>query len=158
MDHIWMTQALQLAYLANDQDEVPVGAVLVVNDRVIGQAYNQVRHKHDPSAHAEIEAIRQGCLHLKNERLPGATLYVTLEPCLMCLGVMLQARISRLVFGTRDFRAGAAGSKLNLASGFGAYASIQVDEGICQAECEQLLTSFFQACRLGCKAQQMHLQ
>lgn len=143
MDQFWMAQAVALAQQAKHQDEVPVGAVLVINQHVIGQAHNQVRMKHDPSAHAEMEAIRQGCLHLKNERLPGATLYVTLEPCLMCLGVMLQARITRLVFGTRDFRAGAAGSKLNLTTGFGVYASIQVDEGICQDACEQLLTDFF---------------
>jgi tRNA(adenine34) deaminase len=80
---------------------------------------------------------------MKNERLPGATLYVTLEPCVMCMGALLQARIERLVFGTRDFRAGAAGSKINLAQGLGAYASVGVDEGVCQKECESLLTDFF---------------
>jgi tRNA(adenine34) deaminase len=144
MDKTWMNLALQLAEQANQNEEVPVGAVLVLENQVIGQGFNQVIATHDPSAHAEVVAIRQACLHLKNERLPGATLYVTLEPCLMCLGAMLQARISRLVFGTRDFRTGAAGSKLNLATGFGAYASIQVDEGVCQAACEDLLKRFFQ--------------
>lgn len=147
-DQQWMTKAIELAELAAHREEVPVGAIIVIHEKIIGQGFNQTRSKHDPSAHAEIEAIRQACQHMENERLPGATLYVTLEPCVMCMGALLHARIDRLVFGTRDFRAGAAGSKLNLASGIEAYGQVQVDEGICQAACASLLTQFFLPKRL----------
>lgn len=147
MDKVWMQRALELAALGKTDNEVPVGAVLVLNGECIAQAHNQVRSRFDPTAHAEIQVIRQACATLQNERLPGATLYVTLEPCAMCMGALLHARVDRLVFGTRDFRAGAAGSKINLAQGLGAYPSIQVDEGVCQKECEVLLKDFFQLLR-----------
>lgn len=142
-DLYWMRQALELASQARQEGEVPVGAVLVYQDKLIGKGYNQVIAKQDPTLHAEIVAIRQACSNLSNMRLPRTTLYVTLEPCAMCAGALLQARVGRVVFGTRDFRAGAAGSILNLMTGLGAYAPIQVDEGLLQSECAACLSSFF---------------
>lgn len=146
-DLYWMQLALDLAEQAKAQDEVPVGAVIVLDGQLIGQGHNQVIAKKDPTQHAEIVAIQAACRSLSTPRLGHATLYVTLEPCLMCSGAILQARVSRLVFGARDFRAGAAGSMLNVMSGFGAYAPIQVDEGPLQEACASCLTSFFQSLR-----------
>ena len=146
-DHYWMQAALNLAKQAEQASEVPVGAVIVLQGELIGPAHNQVIASQDPSQHAEIVAIQAACTHLSNTRLSQATLYVTLEPCLMCAGAILQARLSRLVFGTRDFRAGVAVSILNVMSGLGAYAPVQVDEGPLQAECAACLTSFFQGLR-----------
>ncbi|MEM9254547.1 MAG: tRNA adenosine(34) deaminase TadA [Pseudomonadota bacterium] len=104
--HGWMHQALKLADRAADAGEVPVGAVLVLNDQIVGQGYNQMIGASDPTAHAEIVALRDAARRLGNYRLPGSTLYVTLEPCTMCAGAMVHARIAHLVFGAREPRAG----------------------------------------------------
>lgn len=110
----WMRHALTLAKRAWDEREVPVGAVLVHNNRVIGEGWNRPIGRHDPTAHAEIMALRQGGLVMQNYRLIDATLYVTLEPCVMCAGAMIHSRIGRVVFGARDAKTGAAGSLMDV--------------------------------------------
>jgi tRNA(adenine34) deaminase len=140
----WMRDALFLAQKAYAKDEVPVGAVLVSQDGVLlGSGYNQMLSLSDPTAHAEIIAIREASSSVNNYRLDGSTLYVTLEPCSMCAGAMVHARIKRLVFATRDFKAGAAGSVYNLLKGFPLNHQIQIDEGVMQKEAEELLVKFF---------------
>ncbi|MFY7698156.1 MAG: tRNA adenosine(34) deaminase TadA [Legionella sp.] len=147
-DQFWMRKAYQLALHAQAQGEVPVGAVLVdENNMLIGQGWNRVIQDHDPCAHAEMIAIKAAANLLGNYRLANTTLYVTLEPCCMCAGAMIHARIARLVFATRDFKGGAAGSLCNLLQGYPLNHRIQIDEGILQRESENLLRDFFSAQR-----------
>ena len=147
-DLFWMQQAFDLALIAGEKGEVPVGAVLVdENNNIIGRGYNQVVTTKDPSAHAEIIALREGAANLNNYRLQNTTLYVTLEPCCMCAGALVHARIKRLVFATRDLKAGAAGSMFNLLQGYPLNHQIQIDEGFLQEECSTLLADFFKARR-----------
>ncbi|MCE0723564.1 tRNA adenosine(34) deaminase TadA [Legionella resiliens] len=147
-DHYWMQKAYAQAILAQEEGEVPVGAVLVSKDnQLLGFGRNCIQTSHDPSEHAEVRAIRQASQQLKNHRLLDTTLYVTLEPCAMCSGLIVHARIRRLVFATRDFKAGAAGSVYNLLQGYPLNHKVQIDEGIMQAECALLLTEFFQILR-----------
>ena len=113
-DAYWMKQALALAQKAWEQGEVPVGAILVLDDEVIGQGWNRPITRHDPTAHAEIMALQQGGQIVQNYRLLNATLYVTLEPCVMCAGAMVHSRIKRLVYGASDLKTGAAGSLLDV--------------------------------------------
>ncbi len=143
-DLSWMKEAYALALMSKSVGEVPIGALVVSHDnRILGRGWNQVVHQHDPSAHAEINAIREASRALQNYRLENATLYVTLEPCCMCAGAMVHARIKRLVFATRDFKAGAAGSVYNLLQGYPLNHQIQIDEGFLQQECQALLSDFF---------------
>jgi tRNA(adenine34) deaminase len=143
-DLFWMTQAYELALLAKKQGDVPVGAVLVsANGTLLGQGWNQVVQGNDPCGHAELFAIREAAWQLGNYRLPNTTLYVTLEPCSMCAGAVVHARIKRLVFATRDFKAGAAGSVYNLLKGYPLNHQVQIDEGVLQQDCAALLTDFF---------------
>lgn len=143
-DKIWMQRAYALALKAKSQAEVPVGAVLVdENNDLLGEGWNQTRHKQDPTAHAEIIAIREAAARLDNYRLLNTTLYVTLEPCCMCAGALIQARISRIVFAARDFKAGATGSVYNLLRGSPLNHQVQIDEGIMQEACSLLLNDFF---------------
>ena len=143
-DRFWMQQAYDLAHIAKSQGEVPVGAVLVSDQhQLLGRGWNQVLQTSDPTAHAEIMAIRDAAAHLKNYRLQDTTLYVTLEPCCMCAGALVHARIKRLVFATRDVKAGAAGSVYNLLAGYPLNHQVQIDEGCLQSECALLLTDFF---------------
>ncbi len=139
-----MQEALNLARLAQQKGEVPVGAVLIddANQR-IASGYNQVIQNHDPSAHAEVVALREAGIQIKNYRLRNTTLYVTLEPCCMCAGALLHARVKRLVFGARDLNVGAAGSVFNFMNHPAFNHQIQVDEAILQPECSQLLNEFF---------------
>lgn len=147
-DKFWMQQALQLAVQARAEGEVPVGAILVSeNNQLLGQGWNQVLQERDPTAHAEMVAIRAASRHLGNYRLQNTTLYVTLEPCCMCAGALVHARIKRLVFATRDLKAGAAGSVHNLLHGYPLNHQIQIDEGILQHDCALLLTNFFKMLR-----------
>lgn len=140
----WMKQAMELAKRAGSLGEVPVGAVLVNdNNTLAGQGFNQVISKNDPSAHAEILALREAAQTLGNYRLENTTLYVTLEPCCMCAGAMVHARVQRVVFACRDFSAGAAGSVYNLLKGSPLNHQVQIDEGFLQEECSQLLKDFF---------------
>lgn len=139
----YMRHALMLAEKAQAAGEVPVGAVLVQDARIIGEGWNQPIAQHDPSAHAEIGALRQAGRRLQNYRMPGTTLYVTLEPCPMCIGAMAHARIARLVFGAHDPKTGAAGSVLDLLASAVHTHRITVQGGVLETPCAQLLKTFF---------------
>lgn len=149
----WMRHALMLAQRAWDEGEVPVGAVLVHNNRVIGEGWNRSIGRHDPTAHAEIMALRQGGLVLQNYRLLDTTLYVTLEPCVMCAGAMVHGRIGTLVFGARDLKTGAAGSLMDVLHHPGMNHRVEIVEGMLSDECSGMLSEFFRQRRLAIKAQ-----
>ena len=143
LDRQFMQQALEQAGLAALAGEVPVGAVIVHNGQVIARAFNQPITNHDPSAHAEMLALRQAALSEKNYRLPGTTLYVTLEPCTMCAGAMLHARVDRIVYGAADPKTGAAGSVLDVFSSKQLNHQTIIEGGVMGQECGQLLRDFF---------------
>ena len=144
-DLAWMKQAHTLALQAEAVGEVPVGAILVSEtNQLLGTGFNQTIAQNDPTAHAEVVAIRNAAIKTHNHRLLNTTLYVTLEPCVMCAGALLQARVTRLVFATRDLKAGAAGSVYNLLNTETLNHHIQIDEGPLQQECATLLSTFFQ--------------
>jgi tRNA(adenine34) deaminase len=143
----WMQRALQLAEQAADMDEVPVGAVVVREGLVLGEGYNQVISAADPSAHAEIVALRDAAKKLGNYRLPGATLYVTLEPCTMCAGALIHARISELVFAAREPRAGVVCSTCELLDEPWYNHKVSWQEGVLAAQSSALLQGFFRARR-----------
>ena len=138
-----MRQALIQARCAAEQDEVPVGAVVVLNDEIIGTGRNQPLETHDPTGHAEIVALRNAASNLENYRLGGTTLYVTLEPCLMCAGAIIQARVERVVFGAFDEKAGAVGSTANLLQSPIANHQCRVTSGVLRDECSAVLEQFF---------------
>jgi len=142
-DEMWMARALELAREAESQGEVPVGAVLVQQDRIFAEGWNRPISRCDPTAHAEIEALRAGGQALGNYRLPDATLYVTLEPCVMCMGALIHARIRRLVYGTADPRQGAAGSVLSLHRADFVNHRFEVTGGVLAQPCAALLKDFF---------------
>ncbi len=142
-----MGRALELAARAAADDEVPVGALVVSAGIIVGEGWNQPIANSDPTAHAEIVAMRAAASRAKNYRLAGATLYVTLEPCAMCLGAALNARIARLVFGAWDAKAGACGSVFDLAREPKLKARIDVFGGVRNHECAALLREFFAARR-----------
>ncbi|MFP2506766.1 tRNA adenosine(34) deaminase TadA [Buttiauxella gaviniae] len=148
----WMRHALTLARHAWEEGEVPVGAVLVHNNQVIGEGWNRSIGRHDPTAHAEIMALRQGGLVLQNYRLLETTLYVTLEPCVMCAGAMVHGRIGNLVFGARDAKTGAIGSLMDVVGHPGMNHQVMVTEGVLAEECSAMLSDFFRARRLEKKA------
>ena len=143
LDRQFMQQALEQAGLAALAGEVPVGAVIVRNGEVVARAFNQPITKHDPSAHAEMLVLRQAALSEENYRLPGTTLYVTLEPCTMCAGAMLHARVDRIVYGAADPKTGAAGSVLDVFSSKQINHQTVVEGGVMAQECGQLLRNFF---------------
>ena len=138
-----MRAALELAREAQALDEVPVGAVLVRGGEVIARGRNRPVRASDPTAHAEIEALRQAARKAGNYRLPGTTLYVTIEPCAMCVGAMIHARIARLVFGAREPRAGAVLSRESLAQKTWLNHRVEVSEGVLAEDCGALMTEFF---------------
>ncbi len=142
-DHSYMAMALALAREAEDTGEVPVGAVVVLHDRVIGRGRNSPSERSDPTAHAEILALREASAAIGNYRLEGATLYVTLEPCVMCAGALVTARIHRLVFGARDLRFGGVRSKFQLADSELLNHRLSIEEGVLGAECAELMQKFF---------------
>ncbi len=142
-DEIWMHQALQQALKAQNAGEVPVGAVLVLDNQIIGRGWNSSILHHDPTAHAEIMALRQGGQTLKNYRLLNTRLYVTLEPCVMCAGAMIHSRIHRLIYGADDVKTGAAGSLLDVLRHPGMNHQIQVTAGVLANDCAVLLRDFF---------------
>ena len=142
-DQEYMQFALEEAYRALALGEVPIGAVLVLNGEVIGRGHNSPITLHDPSAHAEILALRCAGEWLGNYRLTGSTLYVTIEPCVMCMGALLHARIRRLVYGADDPRAGAVGSVFDLRAAPRLNHRIAVRRGVCSDECGRLLHEFF---------------
>jgi tRNA(adenine34) deaminase len=142
-DAEFMKVALDEAAMAAERDEIPVGAVIVRNGKVIGRGHNRSVIASDPTAHAEIVTLREAAAMEKNYRLPGAEIFVTLEPCAMCVGAMLHARIARLVFGAYDTKTGAAGSVLDLANTRSLNHRIEVSGGLLQNECAAILQSFF---------------
>jgi len=146
-DKDYMIMALEEARLAAEEGEVPVGAVLVKGDQVLARAHNRREAGGNPLDHAELLALREGASRLGGWRLDGSTLYVTLEPCPMCAGALVQARVARLVFGARDMRMGAAGSKYNLVSDQTTNHRLEVMEGILEEECRDLLRGFFESRR-----------
>lgn len=150
-DEKWMLQALILAMRAWDMDEVPVGAVLVANNQIIGQGWNRPIGDHDPTAHAELVALRDAAKKRHNYRLPGATLYVTLEPCAMCVGALVHARVDRLVFAAREGKNGAVVSRLPLLEMHAFNHAIKVHEGVLAAEASTLLSAFFKKKRISKK-------
>jgi tRNA(adenine34) deaminase len=146
-DEDFMRQALELARQAATLGEVPVGAIVVRDGEIIGRGGNQPIGRHDPTAHAEVMALRDAAANVGNYRLPGSTLYVTLEPCLMCIGAIFHARVGRVVFGTRDPKTGAAGSVLNLFDESRLNHHAEVLGGVLADECGSLLSGFFAARR-----------
>jgi tRNA(adenine34) deaminase len=142
-DEFWMNRALNLARHAASIGEVPVGAVLVRDNGEIGAGYNHPITACDPSCHAEIHALRDAALRVGNYRLPGSTLYVTIEPCTMCVGALIHARVGRLVFGAREPRAGAVVSQLQLLNQNHYNHSIQWQEGVLAEDCREVMTAFF---------------
>lgn len=147
LDQQYMRMAIEQAQLAAQSGEVPVGAVLVKDGQVISKAFNKPIANHDPSAHAEMLALREAALAEENYRIPGSTLYVTLEPCAMCSGAMLHARIDRVVYGALDSKTGAAGSVLDIFASKQINHQTSVEGGIMSEECGQLLRDFFKGRR-----------
>jgi tRNA(adenine34) deaminase len=146
-DEHFMARALECARRAARDGEVPVGAVLVADDSVIAEGWNRPVGSIDPTAHAEIVALRAGALHLGNYRLGACTLYATLEPCAMCMGALLNARVARLVFGAWDQKAGACGSVIDLPREPRLAHRIDVFGGVCSDESAALLKEFFESRR-----------
>ena len=148
-DELWMEEALRLANMAELAGEVPVGAVVVCEGRedatpkIVGRGWNQVIASRDPTAHAEIVALREAARTLGNYRLGGCTLYVTLEPCAMCAGAMVHARIARLVYGARDPKAGAAGGALVVLNHPHMNHRVEIAGGVLAGRCMEMLQAFF---------------
>jgi len=140
---LFLSQALELAREAERAGEVPVGAVVVLESRVIGRGRNSPIAMNDPTAHAEILALREAAAALGNYRLEGAVMYVTLEPCVMCAGALVAARLTRLVFGARDLRFGGVRSKFRVADADVLNHRLEVTEGVLGAECAELMQRFF---------------
>lgn len=138
-----MQSALQLAQYAATQQEVPVGAVVILEDRIIGKGWNQPISQRDPCAHAEIIALRAAASSLSNYRLPNTTLYVTLEPCMMCAGAIVHARVKRVVFGAYDPKTSAMGSAFNLLADKRHNHIIEITGGILEQDCAAILQEFF---------------
>ncbi len=147
-DDDFMRHALALARHGAEQGEVPVGAVLVSGDgRILGEGYNRPICSHDPTGHAEVIALREGAAALGNYRLLDTTLYVTLEPCIMCAGAIVHARVKRLVYGAADPKGGAAGSVFDVFASGKVNHRVIVDGGVLAEECGAVLTEFFRARR-----------
>ena len=146
-DENFMAAALELAREAGALDEVPVGALVVLDGEIVGRGFNQPIRRRDPTAHAEIMALRDAAARLGNYRLPGATLYVTLEPCIMCAGAIMHARVGRVVFGARDPKTGAAGSVVDLFAEDRLNHHAEIEGGVLAESCGALLSSFFAARR-----------
>ena len=157
-DIYWIRYAMQLAERAEQAGEVPVGAVLVLNNQLLGEGWNLSISRHDPCAHAEIMAIRQAGERIGNYRLLGATLYVTLEPCVMCAGAMIHSRIGRVVYGAQDLKTGAAGSVFDVLSDPRHNHKVTVTIGIESVRCSQQLSDFFRKRRAEKKLEKQSLK
>ena len=157
-DYKFMQRAYELAQQAEQINEIPVGAVVVANGIVIGEGFNQSITNNDPSAHAEMLAIKQAGQTLQNYRMLDCTLYVTLEPCPMCAGLLIHSRIKRLVFGASDLKTGAAGSAFNLVEHEKHNHKIEVSQGLMAEECSSLLSAFFKRRRAEIKEQKKALK
>ncbi len=147
-DQDFMRIALSEAESAFKKDEVPVGAVVVFSGRIIARAHNEPITRHDPSAHAEMLALRQAAEAIGNYRLTGAELYVTLEPCIMCAGAIIQARLARVIFGTRDPKCGAVASLYDVLTDKRLNHHVAVTEGILKEECGEIISRFFREKRV----------
>lgn len=143
----YMELALKEAKKAEAEEEVPVGAVIVKGNEIIAKAHNKTRQTHDPTAHAEILAIREASEKIGSTRLSGCTMYVTLEPCSMCVGALVLARLSEVVIGARDFKSGACGSALNVVTAKALNHKVKVSWDDTDKECGEILKRFFQARR-----------
>jgi tRNA(adenine34) deaminase len=146
-DEQFMHEALRLAREGAGQGDVPVGAVVVMRGEIVGRGWNAPIARRDPTAHAEVLALREAAAHVGNHRLVGATLYATLEPCVMCAGALVAARVERLVFGARDLRFGGVRSKFRIADSASLNHSVEIVEGVLAPECVELLRGFFAAKR-----------
>lgn len=139
----FMLRAFELAKKAEAQDEVPVGAVIVCEDKIIGEGWNQPISSNDPTAHAEIMALRAAGKKIGNYRLPKATMYVTLEPCTMCVGAIIHARLSKLVYAVDDPKTGACGSVFNLLQTDKLNHKVEIEKGVMEEDCRSLIQNFF---------------
>ncbi|ENR5392184.1 TPA: tRNA adenosine(34) deaminase TadA [Providencia rettgeri] len=153
IDEYWMQQAIELALTAQDLGEIPVGAVLVKDNRLIASGWNRSIIDHNPTAHAEIMALQQAGQVLSNYRLLDTTLYVTLEPCIMCAGAMIHSRINRVVYGAKDFKTGACGSYLDIMGQAGLNHYVDVTGGVLEEQCSSMLSAFFKLRRAQKKEQ-----
>ncbi len=144
----WMQRAFELALKAKEHDEVPVGAVVVYEDQIIGEGWNQPISSNDPSAHAEIMALRTAGQMMNNYRLPHATMYVTLEPCTMCAGAIIHARLAKLVYAVEDPKTGACGTVFNLLQTDELNHNVEVEKGLLEDESRLLIQNFFRKKRL----------
>lgn len=143
-DAYWMRYALTLADKAESEGEVPVGAVLVLNNEIIGEGWNHSISQHNPAGHAEMMALQQAGITLQNYRLLNASLFVTLEPCIMCAGAIIHSRIKRLVFGAYDKKTGAAGSLIDILNYPGLNHYVNISSGVMANECAMKISHFFQ--------------
>ena len=146
-DEKWMALAIKQAVKADNEEEVPVGAVLIKDGQLIAQAHNQPISTNDATAHAEIQLLRTAGSYQKNYRLIDTTIYVTLEPCAMCLGAMMHARIARIVFGAFDSKTGVCGSRADLTTESFFNHEMEISGGVLEKECKELLQAFFQSRR-----------
>ncbi|MEQ5234201.1 tRNA adenosine(34) deaminase TadA [Providencia rettgeri] len=153
IDEYWMQQAIELALKAQDLGEIPVGAVLVKDNLLIASGWNRSIIDHNPTAHAEIMALQQAGQVLSNYRLLDTTLYVTLEPCIMCAGAMIHSRINRVVYGAKDFKTGACGSYLDIMGQAGLNHYVDVTGGVLEEQCSSMLSAFFKLRRAQKKEQ-----
>ena len=142
-DESWMEQALEQARMAAQAGEVPVGALVIKDGKIIGLGHNRNLLDHDPAAHAEIVALRQSAARLGNHRLTGCEMFVTIEPCAMCAGALVHARLARLVYGTSDPKAGAAGSVLQVLNHPGLNHKMEIRSGVLAEKCSEILQKFF---------------
>lgn len=154
-DQLWMAKALELAAEAETRNEVPVGAVLVKDNQLIATGFNLSVTLSDPTAHAEIQCLRQAGIVLNNYRLLDTTMYVTLEPCAMCAGAMVHSRINRLVYGAKDPKSGAAGSVMNLVNHLSLNHKLSCTSGVLETECMDIISHFFKRRRREKKAEKL---
>lgn len=147
LDELYMRMALEMAEMAQALDEVPVGAVLVFDEKVVARGYNRTRLDLDPTAHAEVVVLRQAARILGNYRLTGATLYSSVEPCPMCAGALVWARVARLVYGTADLKAGAVDSQFGICASSSLNHKLEVVGGVLEEDCRALMQRFFRARR-----------
>ncbi|WP_343154479.1 tRNA adenosine(34) deaminase TadA [Buchnera aphidicola] len=142
-DEYWMKIALKYAYYAQEQNEIPIGAILVLEDKIVGIGWNNSISKHDPTAHAEILALRQAGKNIKNYRLTNTTLYVTLQPCIMCLGAIINSRIERLVFGATSYKENKKSDFRSIFLELQKKYKLKVQRNIMEFQCSQILIDFF---------------
>ena len=143
----WMREALEEAHRAETAGEVPVGAIILINEKIVGRGHNHSIRSHDPTAHAEVLALRHAAHSMRNYRLPGSILVVTIEPCLMCVGALIHARVDEIVFGAADPKAGAVQSVFQMANVPRLNHQIAVTPGVLADECGELLRGFFESRR-----------